>query len=227
MELNRTTRKYLIPRDRAENIHDDFSKIGVLDEHAKNGTYKVRSLYFDDDELNALKDRVAQKDNRRKYRIRLYNDDLSYIKLEEKVKIEDIGTKTDVILTEDQVQKILDNDIDWMRDSDNELIQRFYQAVTESNIKPKVIVQYIREPFTHSNGTTRMTLDYDIKALKDVDKFLDDSIYPDDLIDDQAVIEIKWQENLDDDIKHIIEKENLEPVNFSKYTSTVDYLTNE
>lgn len=226
MELKRQTKKYLINRSKVKDFHDYFNTIADLDDHAKDGIYKVRSVYFDDDDYTALKDRIAQKDDRRKYRIRFYNDNPDYIKLEEKVKVGNIGTKTDIELTQEQVQKILDNDLEWMKGNDNELIQNFYKASTENNIKPKVIVQYIREPYSQPDKDTRFTMDYDIRATTDVSKFLDKELETDPLIEDESVIEIKWKHELPQEIVELLDRENLEPVNFSKYTSTYDYMKN-
>ena len=53
------------------------------DPHAgPGGEYRIRSLYFDDLNNSALWEKLDGVNERRKFRIRYYNDDLSYIMLE-------------------------------------------------------------------------------------------------------------------------------------------------
>lgn len=54
------------------------------DYHTSDGTYLVRSLYFDDRYNSCLMDNENSIDKRYKYRIRTYNNDLSTIHLEKK-----------------------------------------------------------------------------------------------------------------------------------------------
>ena len=54
------------------------------DSHTSDGTYLVRSLYFDDRYNSCLMDNENSIDKRYKYRIRTYNNDLSTIHLEKK-----------------------------------------------------------------------------------------------------------------------------------------------
>ena len=52
----------------------------------RSGEYVVRSLYFDDYSDSCLYDNINGTDPREKFRIRIYNTDLSYIRLERKCK---------------------------------------------------------------------------------------------------------------------------------------------
>ena len=56
-----------------------------------DGRYLVRSVYFDNYEDKALREKINGISEREKFRIRYYNDDLSYIMLEKKkVQILDV-----------------------------------------------------------------------------------------------------------------------------------------
>ncbi|WKK93938.1 VTC domain-containing protein [Clostridioides difficile] len=58
------------------------------DENAsKDGKYLIRSLYFDTPEDKALLDKLNGVAIREKFRIRFYNNDCSYIRLEKKSNI--------------------------------------------------------------------------------------------------------------------------------------------
>ncbi len=52
------------------------------DEHAVDGRYEIRSLYFDNLDDKALREKLDGVNIREKYRIRLYNHDHSIIHLE-------------------------------------------------------------------------------------------------------------------------------------------------
>ena len=84
------------------------------DPHAIDGKYYIRSLYFDNPDDKALREKIDGVNMREKFRIRLYNCDSSVIHLEKKSKRNGLGTKYSAVLTAEQAQKIVDGDIDWM-----------------------------------------------------------------------------------------------------------------
>ena len=55
------------------------------DSHAIGGTYRIRSLYFDDPVDTALREKLDGVNMREKFRIRYYNNDTSLIHLEKKI----------------------------------------------------------------------------------------------------------------------------------------------
>ena len=62
------------------------------DAYAKDdGTYLVRTLYFDDTDNTSLRDKTAGNPIRSKFRIRYYNNDDSFIRLEKKEKLFEAG----------------------------------------------------------------------------------------------------------------------------------------
>ena len=66
------------------------------DPHAgSGGEYRIRSLYFDDAADTALREKLDGLSRRAKFRIRLYNDDAGFIRLEKKVKAAGVTTVSD------------------------------------------------------------------------------------------------------------------------------------
>lgn len=63
------------------------------DPHAVDGRYQIRSLYFDNEEDKALREKIDGVNMREKFRIRLYNCDATVIHLEKKSKRNGLGTK--------------------------------------------------------------------------------------------------------------------------------------
>ena len=49
------------------------------DQHAVNGSYQIRSLYFDNLADKALREKLNGVNSREKFRVRYYNGDLSQV----------------------------------------------------------------------------------------------------------------------------------------------------
>ena len=92
--------KHLITAGDAASIRANLSAVAQLDSHAKEkGYYRIRSLYFDDPMDTALHEKLDGVNERCKYRIRYYNNDLDYIMLECKMKRDGVGCKPQARLT--------------------------------------------------------------------------------------------------------------------------------
>ncbi|MBO4281012.1 MAG: VTC domain-containing protein, partial [Lachnospiraceae bacterium] len=73
----------------------------------EDGRYRIRSIYFDNTEDKALREKADGVSKREKFRIRYYNDDLSFITLEKKMKINNLCLKYDARITEEECRKLL------------------------------------------------------------------------------------------------------------------------
>ena len=60
-----------------------------------DGRYLIRSIYFDNYRDKALREKIDGVSRREKFRIRYYNDDISYMTLEKKVKDNSLCRKYD------------------------------------------------------------------------------------------------------------------------------------
>ena len=87
------------------------------DPHAVGGKYLIRSLYFDNPDDKALREKVDGVNMREKFRIRYYNGDPSVIHLEKKSKRNGLGTKYSASLTGEEAQAIVDGDLDEIIDA--------------------------------------------------------------------------------------------------------------
>lgn len=189
------------------------------DSHAVDGRYEIRSLYFDNMNDKALREKMDGVNIREKFRIRYYNGDTSLIKLEKKSKINGLCLKEGVRLTVEQTKAILNGDYAWMIKCEAPLIREFYLKIKHDGLCPKTIVDYIREPFIFGPGNVRITLDYNIRtAVSDTD-FLDASCVTVPIADHLYILEIKWDEYLPDVVKDIIQLNSGRIGAFSKYAA--------
>lgn len=187
------------------------------DPHAIDGKYHIRSLYFDNPDDKALREKIDGVNIREKFRIRLYNRDTSLIKLEKKSKRNGLGTKYSASLTEEEAQKIVDGDLDWMMASDQALVQELYCKMRYQRLEPKTIVDYTREPFIFRPGNVRVTLDYDIRTGQERTDFLDPEVVTIPAGDAPILVEVKWDEFLPTIIRDAVTLPNRRVGSFSKY----------
>lgn len=187
------------------------------DPHAVDGKYLIRSLYFDNMDDKALREKIDGVDRREKFRIRYYNLDPSVIHLEKKSKVNGLGTKYNANLTPEQAQKIVDGDIDWMLDDPQPLIKELYCKMRYQGMRPKTIVDYTREPFIYGPGNVRVTLDYNIRTGLSSTDFLNPDCITIPVPDDPIILEVKWDNYLPGIIRDAVQLQGRRVEAFSKY----------
>ena len=187
------------------------------DEHAKNGRYFIRSLYFDTPSDKALREKLDGVNRREKFRIRYYDHDTSLIHLEKKSKCNGLGRKESAELTALEAQRIVDGDIDWMQSTDRPLVRELYQKMRSQGLSPRTIVDYMREPFVYGPGNVRVTLDYDIRTgLRSTD-FLNPECVTIPAGSSPIILEVKWDAFLPAVIRDVVQLESRHTSAFSKY----------
>lgn len=200
-------------------IRQRLKIIAKPDVHAIDGKYKIRSLYFDDPTDKALREKKHGVNRREKFRIRYYNDDTSLIQLEKKSKINGLGNKKKAVLTAEQSQSIVDGNFLWMADSDDPLIQEFYQKIIVQGLRPKTIVDYTREPFVYAPGNVRITLDYNIRTGLNCTDFLNPDCITIPAGDAPIILEVKWDAFLPSVIRDAVQLNHRRASAFSKYAA--------
>lgn len=193
------------------------------DSHAVNGKYFIRSLYFDTPADTALREKIDGISRREKFRIRYYNFDPSVIHLEKKTKISGLCNKVSTKVTQEEVQKIIDGDIEWMKNSEDELLRELHHKMTVQQLRPKTIVDYWREPFVYPAGNVRVTLDYSIRTGLGSKDFFSKDCPTVAVPDNPIILEVKWDEFLPEIIKKAVQLGNRQSSAFSKYASCRTY----
>ncbi len=189
------------------------------DPNAANGKYFIRSLYFDNIYDKALREKIDGINQREKFRIRYYNNDTSFIRLEKKSKLNGLGNKQSAALTIQQAQAIVDGDLSWMMQSDKKLVQELYAKMQSQGLRPKTIVDYTRDPFVYAPGNVRVTLDYDIRTGLHCTDFLNTDCITIPAGDSPVILEVKWDEFLPSVIRDAVQLENRRTSAFSKYAA--------
>ena len=187
------------------------------DDNAVDGKYEIRSLYFDNLDDKALREKLNGVNIREKYRIRLYNNDTSMINLERKFKRGGLGYKDSAALTPEQALSIANGDVSWMATSTDEVILGFYTRIRNEGLAAKVIVDYTREPFVFAPGNVRVTLDYNIRTGLACTDFLNPDCVTIPIKDSPSILEVKWDNYLPNVIRDIVQLDGRRNAAFSKY----------
>lgn len=185
-----------------------------------DGNYHIRSLYFDNDDDKALREKIYGLPNREKFRIRLYNIDDAFIRLEKKSKVNGLCNKQSTALTREQTQRILANDILWMAASDEPLIVEFYSKLRFQRLKPRTIVDYRREAYIFPYGNVRVTFDSDIRTGLYSTGLFDSSIPTLSVgVPGVLLLEVKYDNFLPDIMRDLIQTNTRRTGAFSKYAA--------
>ena len=194
--------------------------IMAADPHAsKDGVYRIRSLYFDNDEDKALREKTEGIQKREKFRIRYYNDDHSYITLEKKMKIDDLCLKYDARITEEECERLLSGKLSYMKTHENPLVRELYAKMSYQRLKPRVIVSYLREPYIYRPGNVRVTFDSQIRTSLYNRDFLSGTVYDISATDSPGdmILEVKYDAFMPEIIQDLIQLNNISQQAFSKY----------
>lgn len=196
-----------------------LSAVAKYDPHADaDGTYFIKSLYFDNYMDKALREKQDGVNKREKFRIRHYGKDTSFIRLEKKSKINGLCNKVSCPVTAEECQKIIDGDIEFMKDSSHNLMKELYTKMKYQLLRPKCIVAYTRECFVYPPGNVRVTIDMNIRGSNNVKEFLNPDLSFLQLYNN-AILEVKWDEFLPEIIRDCVQVRSRRSNAFSKYAA--------
>lgn len=179
--------------------------------------YSVISLYFDDLEDTCLTDTTEGNNNRQKYRIRIYNHSLKTIKLEVKEKLNHRIFKKSKSITEEEMRRLMNGQCIEDSSSVEDPAFLFNLAIRTRGLRPKVIVAYERKAYIYEPGNTRITFDRNVRASCRVEDFGKPETSYDFLEEQDAVLEIKYDEFLPGFIRQVMEMGSLWQTAYSKY----------
>lgn len=199
--------KFVLNRVEAELLKQKLALLMDVDENSVNedNTYFIRSLYFDDDYDTAYYEKIDGLEKREKYRIRIYNSDSSFIRLERKEKNRDLTHKKQEKITKTQCLKFLEGNFDDIELAPNSLLSEFVMKRKLHQIKPSVIVDYKRLAYTYPVEDTRITFDEDIRSGKFNYNLFDKDILTIDVLEpNEVVLEVKFNNRIPDHIRDVI-----------------------
>ena len=219
-EMLRQELKYSLARGEYAAIRQRCRTVMRPDPHTgPDGTYRIRSLYFDDLGDSALLENYSGVSRREKFRIRLYNENPATLHLEKKIKIAGKGRKVACPMTPEQLDRLLKGDLAWMPGTDYPLLRELYVRMKDDLLRPKTIVSYRREPYIYGPGNVRVTFDYDIRSGVCRTDLLNPDVPLVPVAPDRVLLEVKYDAFLPDIVRMVLQEGTPRVRAFSKYAA--------
>ncbi len=218
--------KFMINYHQYFTIRQRLKALMKRDEHAgPNGEYHIRSLYFDDIGNKALDEKLGGVSDRVKYRIRIYNMEDKVIHFEKKIKRNEYIAKVKESLTRSMVDELLHGNIEILNVPDKPLFAEVYDEMKHRLLRPKVIVDYVREPYVCANGNVRITFDKELRSGLGSTDLFDTELGAVRALDENFIIlEVKFDEYLPGYIRDALQMEGLQRQSASKYVICRKYI---
>ncbi len=211
--------KYVITRREFYRISDRLDAVMQRDSHGTNGTYNIRSLYFDSLSDRDFHDNLDGVMEKRKIRIRIYDLADENALLEYKCKSGSDSRKKSLVITREEAMALERRSFASLLFHDEELAAFLYNKMTQNVYQPRTIVVYDRTAFTYPVSDVRVTFDHNIMGSLSPFGLFDEHVplYP--LMEmGYGVLEVKYNEFLVSPIARIIADIDHLPIANSKYS---------
>ncbi len=209
--------KFLVTDNELEMLKYRLKLLMKVDKHQSGDAYTIRSLYFDDMYNSCMKENEDGIDNRKKYRIRIYDGKDAIIKLEKKSKVRGMTQKTGVLISKEDALVYMRGQTPDIEKIDTPLQKELYAQIKAKGLRPVSIVEYERTAFTERIGNVRVTFDRNISGSSKTAQFFCKASLVPLLPRGQHVLEVKYDEFLPDYIAQVLEIGCLQRTAFSKY----------
>ena len=210
--------KYWISWEQYHTLRARIRPIARRDSHTdRGGEYRVRSLYFDTaDDAHAF-EKLSGISRRAKYRIRIYDFDDDWGRLEIKHRQGLRVAKETVKLDRDEVERLVAREI--TQDAARApALTKLQMGLRRSGARPSCVVDYIREPYVYGPGNVRITFDKHLRAGPWCRRLYDPALpmitVPG---DGDMILEVKYDGFLPLVIKQLFPQSIQGPVAISKY----------
>lgn len=218
--LYRHELKYYINMADYALLHRKLSLTMEQDANAakSGGEYFIRSLYFDDMDDSALREKLDGVDDRDKFRIRIYNMSDSLIKLECKHKEAGYIKKQSIRLSREEYEALRRGNYTFLLGRPEPFARRMFAEFSLRPLRPVVMVDYMREAYVFPIEDVRVTFDKNVKTGYRSTALFDPNVptYPV-MTDYDMVLEIKFNRYLPTYIRALVQTEANARSAISKY----------
>ena len=195
-----------------------FTQLLTPDRASQDGSYLVRSLYFDTLDDDDFFDKVREQNVRRKIRLRIYSPQDSFAKLEMKQKQNVYQQKRSLLVSREDALALIDGRYEVLLHYEEPFAAELYAIMNLECYRPRSIVEYDRRAFMSPINNIRLTFDSGIRATEtSFDLFSPNlpltSVFP----MDRVIFEVKYNRFLLEYIKEVISSVDKRAVSSSKY----------
>ena len=233
---NRYELKYLLRWNQYQNMLNKLTAFTRPDGYARNGKYKIVSLYYDTKDLKFYWEKVDGYDNRLKVRLRFYDDINSqeqvFLEIKQKDNQTIIKRRTQILLRD--AYALLDRTIqpDAIRKRYSEATALVAEEVLYLSsiyqLAPKVVVTYYRQPFVGLyDPRLRITFDSVLRYYDGNNLFSNTSSEYHIIHPEFVILEIKVAEQVPAWLVDFIGTNELIQQRASKYCLAIERLSNK
>ena len=221
----RTELKYAISGAERELLIRRLAAVLARDPYSMpDGTYRVRTLYFDDLYGSALLDTLSGAPVREKYRLRMYNRDPSFLRLERKTKVYGGCVKPEIRLSPTEARQLLSGNTAFLETREEPFAQVCMAEARAGGLQPRTVVEYTRVAFSDVSGSVRITLDSDVRVSSRVDAFFESELSGLPVSErGECVLEVKYDRYLPDYIPPLLGPVGRVRVTNSKFAASGIY----
>lgn len=184
----------------------------------EGGVYFIRSLYFDTMSNVNFHQKEDGVEERRKIRLRVYDENAGSAKLEIKNKVGAGIYKESVTVKREDAEALARGDFDVLLGYKNPTAGRVYRLFKTQRYRPTVLIDYEREAFVVPVFTGRITFDTNIRAAAGRNGLSASAgemkrLFP----EPKIVLEVKYNHMLPEHIKRLLGSSACVPMAISKY----------
>lgn len=212
--------KYYINQGAYTLLSKKLSLTMEQDQYARKngGEYFIRSLYFDDTDDTAFREKINGVDDRDKFRVRIYNMKDDAIKLECKHKDNGYIQKTSIPLSREEYDRLRKGDYTFFLRRSEPFARRMFAEFATKPLRPVVIVDYMREAYTFPVQDVRVTFDKDVRTGYRSTDLFNAHIPTYRVVDDyDMVLEVKFNQYLPTYIRALLQLDSHARSAVSKY----------
>lgn len=219
MNLNiiRIELKYYVSYPDYLNLSKKLSMIMKKDQHDIDKGYFIRSLYFDTINNKAFYEKMEGIEERKKYRLRIYDTKDKNVKFEIKKRINNQMLKETAVITKEDALEIQSQNYDVLIRYNNPILNKIYCEFKQEKFIPVVIVDYLRDAYVYDLNNIRITFDKSLKSDVSNLNLFENNISGPLLNENVVIMEIKYNHFLPEHIKKTLQISRFERDAISKY----------
>ncbi len=225
MAILRNELKFFIHSADAHLLKLRLASVLSPDRHTKAGVpYFIRSLYFDDPSFTAYFDKANSIEKREKFRIRFYNHDPSFLRLEKKQKNGNFcmkeWEKIDLLFA----HQILSEKREFA-DEKGKLSEEWLLKIRSNALAPRFFVDYQRTAFIYPVQDVRITIDEKLSASPFSSSLTENSALSIPILNEgESILEIKFNQFLPAHLVSLLEGVPKVRSSISKFTMCAEAL---
>lgn len=188
-----------------------------------DGSYTIRSIYFDTITDRAYTEKEAGISEREKIRLRFYNYQDEPVKLERKEKRGNLIYKASMTVSKETADAMMQCDFSSLPGYRNPLSDSLYAMALSEGLRPVVVVDYVRKAYTFPLGHTRITFDSELQAgSPEIPIWAPEGGF--DVLGEDTILEIKFNQYLPEHISRLLSSVPAPRTALSKYVMCRDNL---